>query len=70
MKKKKIYNPSDSRKRRYVSSIRNRILAGVVAAVTAATPAVNCISSGSASTSVTELTSTVPLLRTTAVLLK
>lgn len=40
MKKKKIYNPSDSRKRRYVSSMRNRILAGVVAAVTAATPAV------------------------------
>lgn len=40
MKKKKIYNPSDSRKRRYVSSMRNRILAGVIAAVTAATPAV------------------------------
>lgn len=40
MKKKKIYNPSDSRKRRYVSSMRNRILAGVVAAVIAATPAV------------------------------
>ena len=38
MKNKKLYNPSDNGRRKYVSSMRNRILAGVVAAVTAASP--------------------------------
>ena len=38
MKNKKVYNPSDKGKRKYVSSMRNRILAGLVAAVTAASP--------------------------------
>ena len=38
MRNKKVYNPSDKGKRKYVSSMRNRILAGLVAAVTAASP--------------------------------
>ena len=38
IKNKKIYNPSDKGKRKYISSMRNRILAGLVAAVTAASP--------------------------------
>ena len=38
MRNKKLYNPSNDGNRKYVSSIRNRILAGVVAAVTAASP--------------------------------
>ena len=38
MRNKKVYNPSDKGKRKYVSSIRNRILAGLIAAVTAASP--------------------------------
>ena len=40
MKKKTFYNQTDKDKRKYISSMRNRILAGVVAAVTAATPVV------------------------------
>ena len=39
MRNKKVYNPSDKGKRKYVSSMRNRILAGLIAAVTAASPA-------------------------------
>ena len=35
MRNKKVYNPSDKGKRKYVSSMRNRILAGLIAAVTA-----------------------------------
>ena len=38
MRNKKVYNPSDKGKRKYVSSMRNRILAGLIAAVTAASP--------------------------------
>ena len=38
IKNKKIYNPSDKGKRKYISSMRNRILAGLIAAVTAASP--------------------------------
>ena len=38
MKNKKVYNPSDKGKRKYVSSMRNRILAGLVAVATAASP--------------------------------
>lgn len=40
MRNKKVYNPSDKGKRKYVSSMRNRILAGLVAAVTAASPVI------------------------------
>ena len=40
MRNKKVYNPSDKGKRKYVSSIRNRILAGLIAAVTAASPVI------------------------------
>ena len=38
MRNKKAYNPSDKGKRKYVSSMRNRILAGLIAAVTTASP--------------------------------
>ena len=38
MKKRNKYIPSDNERRKYVSSMRNRILAGLVAAVTAASP--------------------------------
>ena len=38
MRNKKVYNPSDKGKRKYVSSMRNRILAGLIAAMTAASP--------------------------------
>ena len=41
MKKNNFYNPTDVRKRKYVSSMRNRILAGVIAAITAMTPTVS-----------------------------
>ena len=40
MRNKKVYNPSDKGKRKYVSSMRNRILAGLIAAVTAASPVI------------------------------
>ena len=38
MRNKKVYNPSDKGKRKYVSSMRNRIFAGLIAAVTVASP--------------------------------
>ena len=38
MKKRNKYIPSDKERRKYVSSMRNRILAGLIAAVTAASP--------------------------------
>ena len=41
MKKNNFYNPTDVRKRKYVSSMRNRVLAGVMAAITAMTPTVS-----------------------------
>lgn len=41
MKKNNFYNPTDVRKRKYISSMRNRVLAGVMAAITAMTPTVS-----------------------------
>ena len=38
MKKRNKYIPSDKERQKYVSSMRNRILAGLIAAVTAASP--------------------------------
>ena len=41
MKKNNFYNPTDVRKRKYISSMRNRVLASVMAAITAMTPTVS-----------------------------
>ena len=38
MKKRNKYIPSDNQRRKYVSSMRNRIIAGLIAAVTATSP--------------------------------
>ena len=40
MKKRNKYIPSDKERRKYVSSMRNRIFAGLIAAVTAASPVI------------------------------
>ena len=45
MKKRNKYIPSDKERRKYVSSMRNRIFAGLIAAVTAASPVITTAAS-------------------------